>query len=182
MHPQRQAAGMHNADASALPRRTCQESMNAAESPDPSHELLHLAQLVVKQGVGLGGLPPAQQVRALGLVWVGLPSVATHEAGINQVLKAQLAGPAAFLDTDHVELRRWLVDCGCLQRDGYGRAYLQVPVEALPATFQPLARVLQGMDMPAWVEEQRSTQAATRAARRAAWEERARSDPPGAGG
>jgi hypothetical protein len=153
--------------------------MNAA--PSPTQRLPH-HQLVVKQGVGLGGLTPAQQVRALGLVWAGLPSQAVNEAGINQVLKAQLAGPAAVLDTDHVELRRWLVDCGCLQRDGYGRAYRQVPAEALPARFLPLARVLQGMDIQAWVECQRATQTATRAARRAAWEERARNDPPGAGG
>lgn len=171
---------MHNAVASALSRRSASaKSMNAAESSDPSRELQLLAQLVVKQGVGLGGLPPAQQARALGLVWAGLPSAAVNEAGINQVLKAQLAGPAAFLDTDHVELRRWLVDTGCLQRDGYGRAYQRVPVDALPASFQTLARALLALDAQAWVQDQRAAQAATRAARRAAWEDRARDEPGG---
>lgn len=154
--------------------------MNAAESPDATRELPLLALLVVKQGVGLGGLPPAQQARALCLVWAGLPSVSVNEAGINQVLKAQLAGPAAFLDTDHVELRRWLVDTGCLRRDGYGRAYQQVPIDALPASFQPLARALEGMDTRAWVEDHRATQAAARAARRAAWNAGSRNDPGGA--
>jgi hypothetical protein len=84
--------------------------MNAAESTDTSRELQLLAQLVVKHRVGLGGLPPAQKACALGLVWAGLPPAAVNEAGINEVLKAQLAGAASFLDTDHVELRRWLVD------------------------------------------------------------------------
>ncbi len=173
---------MLNAHASALscPHLTRHELMNAAESPDATRELQLLARLVVKQGVGLGGLPPAQQACALGLVWAGLPSVAVNEAGINEVLKAQLAGPAAFLDTDHVELRRWLVDTGCLQRDGYGRAYQQVPIDALQVSFQPLARALEGVDTRAWVEDQRATLAAARAARRAAWDDRARNDPGGA--
>ena len=34
------------------------------------------------------------------------------EAEVNEVLKAWLAGAGAMLATDHVELRRWLVDCG----------------------------------------------------------------------
>lgn len=172
---------MHNAGASAFMSCALHALMNIPASANPSRELSALGQLVVKQGVGLGGLPLAQQVMALGLVWVGLPAGTVNEAGINQVLKAQLAGPAAFLGTDHVELRRWLVDSGCLQRDGYGRAYRRVPVDALPAMFLPLAHRLQGIDASAWVEEQRATQTAVRAARRAAWQARGQTDGPGAG-
>lgn len=129
-----------------------------------------LAQLVVKQGVGLGGLPVAQQAWALAVVWAGLPDATHNEAGINQLLKAQLAGPAAFLHTDHVELRRWLVDAGWLQRDGFGRAYQRVATTSLPAASQPLAQALQGLDTAAWTQALRAQQAALRAARRSAWE------------
>lgn len=146
--------------------------MNPAESIPVPPPLRPLAQLVVKQGVGLGGLPLAQQAWALALVWAGLPEATHNEAGINQALKAQLAGPAAFLHTDHVELRRWLVDAGWLQRDGFGRAYQRVPATALPIAAQPIAQALQGLDTTAWTQALRKQQAARRAARRSAWDGR----------
>lgn len=82
-----------------------------------------LAQMEVKQGVALGGLSPSDRGTALALVWAGLPTEPANEKAINQNLQSQLAGVAAFLDTDHVELRRWLVDGGWLQCDGWGRVY-----------------------------------------------------------
>jgi hypothetical protein len=152
------------------PRRPTMQPAPSADTPPP---LRPLALLVVKQGVGLGGLPTAQLTLALAFVWAGLPQDTRNEAGINQALKAQLAGPAAFLDTDHVELRRWLVDIGCLQRDGYGRAYQRVPLEHLPEGLKPQARLLQDLDTEAWAQAQREKQAFARRARRAAWEGRA---------
>jgi hypothetical protein len=32
-----------------------------------------------------------------------------------------------MVQTDHVELRRWLVDAGYLARDGWGYAYVRGP-------------------------------------------------------
>lgn len=148
-------------------------TMHPAPPTDIPPQLRSLALLVVKQGVGLGGLPTGQLTLALAFVWAGLPQDTRNEAGINQALKAQLAGPAAFLDTDHVELRRWLVDMGCLQRDGYGRAYQRVPLEHLPEGLQAQARLLQDLDTDVWSQALRQAQDFARRARRAAWEGRA---------
>jgi len=134
-----------------------------------------LAGHVVKDGVMLGGLTDPQRTAALALVWAALPpAAACTEAGINAVLKAQLEGAARSLDTDHVELRRWLVDTGFLQRDGYGRRYEQTALHALPpaareAADQVLAAL--GDQAPAaWAAGLRQERADSRASRRAAWQ------------
>jgi len=132
--------------------------------------LTALKTLVVKEGVGLGGLPAVQQSLVLALVWAGLPAdSAVSERQVNECLKAQLNGAAIFLDTDHVELRRWLVDAGWLQRDGYGRAYRRVAADALAADQRLLADALVGVDTGAWVAEARAAQRARREARRRDW-------------
>jgi hypothetical protein len=69
-----------------------------------------LAAMVCKQRVALGGLSGDERKLALALVWRGLDGVPLPERDINEALKRQLAGAASFLGTDHVELRRWLVD------------------------------------------------------------------------
>ena len=147
--------------------------MKPVEPTETPPELRLLAQLVVKQGVSLGGLPAVQLAWALAFVWAGLPSGTHSEAGINRALQAQLAGPAAFMHTDHVELRRWLVDAGWLQRDGYGRAYQRVAPHELRADLQPLAHLLRGLETASWAQDRRAALAETRAARRAAWDQRA---------
>lgn len=85
-----------------------------------------LAALFLKAGVSIGGLSDAQRRLVLGLVWAGLPSTPMSERDVNGALRARLAGAANFLDTDHVQLRRWLVDTGWLARDGFGREYRRV--------------------------------------------------------
>ncbi|MDO8418420.1 MAG: DUF2087 domain-containing protein [Rubrivivax sp.] len=134
-----------------------------------------LQALVARDGVGLGGLPAAQQSLALALVWSGLPAGAVvDEREVNLWLKAQLAGAAAFLDTDHVELRRWLVDAGWLWRDGYGREYRPMAVADLAAGQRMLAEsvhaALGGLGTAAWVTEQRARHRARREARRREWQ------------
>ena len=129
--------------------------------------------LVVKRGVGLGGLPLDELALALAWVHAGLPAaVVQTEPQINTLLKAQLQGPAACLDTDHVELRRWLVDAGWLQRDAYGRAYQRV--EALPpdqATLAAgLAELLAGASTADWAQAQGEAQRTERQARRQRWQ------------
>lgn len=131
--------------------------------------LEQLARLVVKDGVSLGLLPEAERQLALCWVWAGLPEGRVmNEPGVNEVLKAQLAGPAAWLRTDHVELRRWLADAGWLQRDGYGREYRRAEA---PAQHAALAAALRGVSTAAWAAEHRRAHEAGREARRQRWQQ-----------
>jgi hypothetical protein len=94
------------------------------------------------------------------------------EREVNEALKAALAGAACWLATDHVELRRWLVDAGWLTRDGYGREYRALAHAALPpapAPHQALARALATMDVTRWVAAEREVQERMRAERKARW-------------
>jgi hypothetical protein len=131
-----------------------------------------LAALFVKAGVGIGGLSDAQRRLVLGLVWTGLPAAPMSERDVNEALKARLAGAASFLDTDHVELRRRLVDAGWLARDGFGREYRRVAAAAMPATLQPLAAAFDGVDIDAIAAATRASHAAEREARQRAWRQR----------
>src|SRR5512147_490543 len=81
--------------------------------------------VAVKRGVSLGALAGtrgdefAAVVAAASLaIPAGGPS---SEREVNERLSAWLSGPGAMLATDHVELRRWLVDLRLVERDGYGR-------------------------------------------------------------
>jgi hypothetical protein len=156
-------------------------------NPDPtvdpiaaSEVLRPLVALVVKQGVGLGGLTEPAREQALAVVWAALPTAPCSERAINDALREALAGPARFIDTDHVELRRWLVDTGWLSRDGFGREYRAVALAALPPGRQPLARALVAAG-PHWPQAQRERFEAERAARRARWAA-AQAGSPGAPG
>lgn len=141
-------------------------------TPDVAALLQRLSRLVVKNGVGLGLLAADERTLALAAIWAALPAEAVlNESQLNEQLKAQLAGPAAWLDTDHVELRRWLVDAGFVQRDGYGREYRRVP-DAY--THHPqLACALNGIDTAAFALAQRHAHAAARAERRERWQAQA---------
>lgn len=147
-------------------------------TPDTLPPLLSgLPALVVKDGVMLGGLTEPQRALALGFVWAGLPRTVLDERGVNDCLKAQLAAAARFIDTDHVELRRWLCDTGWLARDGYGREYRRQAVAQLPAACAAIGAALEaafdGGDTAAWAKRQRQQRAAEREARRRAFEARA---------
>ena len=89
------------------------------------------------------------------------PGRAHREADVNRVLESWLKGPGALLRTDHVELRRWLVDAGFVSRDGFGRAYVRGEAEAARAT------ALLGEGPAAALEDAVLTQRAARAAERA---------------
>ncbi len=141
--------------------------MNTPTNPDLPAAL---TRLLVKEGVSLGGLPFEERLMALGWVWAGLPGgLVANEAAVNAALKSQLAGPARFLDVDHVELRRWLVDGGWLQRDGYGREYRRV----LPGLSEAaaVARQLQAVDTVAAASALRASRDAERASRRERWQQ-----------
>ena len=93
-----------------------------------------LAALVVKDGVSLGLLAEADRALVLALAATAIEAGREHrEADMNRILEAWLDGPGAMLRTDHVELRRWLVDAGFVSRDGFGRAYVRGEAEAARA-------------------------------------------------
>jgi hypothetical protein len=128
-----------------------------------------LAALVVKDGVSLGLLGEADRALVLALAATAIEAGRQHrEAEVNRVLGAWLQGPGAMLRTDHVELRRWLVDAGFVGRDGFGRAYLRGEAEAARAT------ALLGQDSTAAalagaISDVRATTAHEREARRQAF-------------
>ena len=128
--------------------------------------------LVLKERVHLRSLGLAHRLEALSLVWCCLPRDSCDERDINIALKAVLNGALACLETDYVELRRWLVDTGLLERDGYGRVYDRVSLTELPADLQAMVINLCVHDPKAIAKaciEARKAHAASRAARRALW-------------
>ena len=147
-----------------------------------SDTLKALASLVVKEDVSLGGLPAAAQKLALAIAHASLPpGRVLNEREVNEALKAALAGCACWLATDHVELRRWLVDAGWLVRDGFGREYRALPHAELRAELQPLARTLATVDLQNWVAAERERWQADRTARRERWLAEQAAQPPGEG-
>lgn len=139
-----------------------------------SDVLATLACWVVKDGVGLGGLSFEMRNQALAVAWAGLPKHTLSEKAVNAALQAQLAGAARFLATDHVELRRWLVDAGWLTRDGFGRAYRRVEAHDLAHDLARAARAvaeaLSTLDVAAWVANARLQHASQRDQRRTVWQ------------
>lgn len=139
----------------------------------PPEVLAALSSLVVKTGVALGGLSARERELALALAAAALADGASaSEPEVNRILKRCLAQEASFLDTDHVELRRWLVDAGWWQRDGFGRVYRRVAIESLPTSMQGLDGALRSLDLPVWVQARRDDIAARRKAQRSAWQSR----------
>jgi hypothetical protein len=137
-----------------------------------------LSQLVIKSHVSIGGLSRCEQQLVFAYVWSGLPGGRVlSEAQINDALKRQLDGAVCFLGTDHVELRRWLVDAGALQRDDFGREYRRVSTSRLPAPLRDLAELLEGLDPADFTAAERRRHEAERAARRARWAETQASTP-----
>lgn len=142
-----------------------------------------LAVLVVKQGVGLGTLTHPQRLLALGVAAAALDGGPDFtEAQVNAALKAWLAGPAAFLDTDHVELRRWLVDTGWWRRDGYGRACTRVPAAELVPELRAIDAAIARLSLAPWIASQRERVQAQRLARRQAWAQQGGAPAPGQSG
>jgi len=127
-----------------------------------------LAALVVKDGISLGLLAEGDRALVLALAAAAIePGRAHREADVSGMLQSWLKGPGAMLRTDHVELRRWLVDAGFLSRDGFGRAYVRGEAEAARATA--LLDEATGMALAGAVADLRATKAHEREARRQAF-------------
>lgn len=132
--------------------------------------LLQLGSTVVKDRVSLGGLSDAHRCDVLALAWCTVPQQPMNEREVNTVLKAALADVLQFLATDHVELRRWLVDGAWLRRDGYGRVYQRsAPAELAPWQAQHAEPLLALGDVAGWARDLRGAKRAARAQRREAW-------------
>jgi hypothetical protein len=148
-------------------------------APD-SRFLVAFRRLAITQGLTLGGLQSGRHEDFLVVTTAAALAFAAGraytEAEVNALLKKWLAGPGWMLATDHVELRRWLVDCRLLERDGYGRRYMRTDAaEAWQATFA----ALDGVDFAFEARTARASDAARRSERKAQWESRgqAAADP-----
>jgi len=89
---------------------------------------------------------------------------------VNRRLTDWLADVGQMLQTDHVELRRWLVDAAFVVRDDWGHAYARGPAEVKRAR-----QVLGTVDAAALASAVRSVRVAAqsaRLARRRAFESR----------
>jgi tRNA(adenine34) deaminase len=143
-------------------------TQDAALTPAAWRE--RLAQLAVRQGVHLATLQQ-KDGRDLELVFASAalhfpPDRLLDERGANDVLKAFLDGAGAMLATDHVELRRWLVDTGFIRRSDYGTDYRR---GTLPEWLADAAASLEAGELATAVAEARDARASQREARRQAW-------------
>ena len=131
------------------------------------------AELAIRSGILLGALQSAS-ARDFALVLAAAaqgfpPGRGFSEREVNERLREFLAGAGAMLATDHVELRRWLVDFRLLDRDGYGHVYT---AGAPAAEFAAAVSELAGIDLASVASAAREGDAARRAERKARWQER----------
>jgi tRNA(adenine34) deaminase len=132
--------------------------------------LERLAQLAIRQGVHLSTLQQ-KDGRDLELIFA---SAALHfprehlldERAANRVLKDFLGGVGIMLATDHVELRRWLVDTGFVRRSDFGTDYRR---GTMPGWLAAAAAELDAQQLGRTVTEARAAHDAQREARRQAW-------------
>ncbi len=129
-----------------------------------------MSQLALRQGVHLSTL----QQKAGGdleLLFasaaLAFPSGASFtEKEANEILKRFLAGAGVMVATDHVELRRWMVDAGFLQRSDYGTDYRR---GAIPDGLSDAAQQLDFEGIADAVAQARSANELQRESRRQAW-------------
>lgn len=129
-----------------------------------------LAQLATRDGLLMSTLRE-RDVRDFELVLASAalflpPSQLLDERGANACLKRFLATAGAMLDTDHVELRRWLADLGFVHRSDYGSDYRR---GAMPGWLADAARQLDGDCLAQAAGDARESRARERSARKAAW-------------
>jgi hypothetical protein len=97
-----------------------------------------LLEVSVKTAVTLRNLPPPALHCVLASAAVRFEGgTRWTEREVNERLRDWLAHEGSMLATDHVELRRVLVDVGLLARDGFGHSYWR------PATAEPFAPIVE---------------------------------------
>jgi tRNA(adenine34) deaminase len=144
--------------------------MNETAALTPIAWLDRVGELATRQGLHLGSLrerEPKDLELLLASAAIFLPpGQLLTEKEANAHLKAFLATTGAMLDTDHVELRRWLADLGFLHRSDYGTDYRR---GHFPAWLADAATALDPVQLRAAAEEARTARANARAARKQAW-------------
>jgi tRNA(adenine34) deaminase len=148
--------------------------MTAQEAITVERWLQRLAELSRRQGLAIGTLLGGARAD-LDLL---LASAALHlpadeglgEREASERLRAFLATTGAMLDTDHAELRRWLVDLGFVSRSDRGADYRR---GLLPAWLAAAAEGLDAEALRATVEQARAAQDEARHSRKRAWLARA---------
>ena len=132
--------------------------------------LERLSQLAVRSGVHLSSLHQ-KDGRDLELIFASATLFfpadrLLDERDANELLKRFLAGGGAMLATDHVELRRWMVDTGFIRRSDFGTDYRR---GALPAWLRQASTELDAEQIETSAIAAREARDAQREARRQAW-------------
>jgi hypothetical protein len=129
--------------------------------------LARLASLATKHGLLVSNLDDVDLALLMHSATSPLSQSEVYsEASVNRTLKHWLANEGGMLRTDHVELRRTLIDLQFLVRDGFGRAYTRPA--AAPARFREVLETLGDSDLAAVALEARESFERQRAARRLA--------------
>ena len=124
---------------------------------------------MLKSGVHVGLLSELDRALVLALAACAIePGRSLREDEVNRSLSDWLSDVGAMVRTDHVELRRWLVDGGYVARDGWEYAYARRPAE-LDRTRQILGTT-DGAALASAVRSVRVAAQSARIARRRAFE------------
>jgi hypothetical protein len=131
----------------------------------------HLESLVLKSGLHLGLLSEFDRDLVLALAACAIePARSLREYDVNRRLGDWLADVGAMVHTDHVELRRWLVDSGFVARDDWGHAYVRGPAQLERA--RQILGTTDGVALGCAVRSVRVAAQSARTARRRAFESR----------
>lgn len=149
-------------------------ALNDVEAITAAQWLQRLAELGRRQRLGIGTLLAAARSDLdllLASATLHVPAASRlNEREVNECLREFLAGAGSMLDTDHAELRRWLVDLGFVRRSPAGCDYHR---GVLPARLRTAADELDATRLRAAVDSARQSYAQERAARKQAWLARA---------
>jgi tRNA(adenine34) deaminase len=147
--------------------------MTSAAVITPAAWLDRVGELAGRQGLHLGTLrerEPRDLELLLGSAALFLPpGQLLSEVEANRCLKDFLSGAGSMLDTDHVELRRWMADLGFLHRSDFGTDYRR---GHFPTWMSAAAAELGPEQLQGAASNARETRARSRAARKQAWLEK----------
>jgi tRNA(adenine34) deaminase len=129
-----------------------------------------MSQLALRHGVHLSTLQQ-REGRDLELLFasaaLAFPAGALlSEPDANEILKRFLASAGVMVATDHVELRRWMVDTGFLQRSDFGTDYRR---GSIPDWLSEAVQILDFERIANAVTQTRSANESQRETRRQAW-------------
>jgi tRNA(adenine34) deaminase len=145
--------------------------MNETSSALTANDWLErMSQLALRQGVHLSTLQQ-KDGRDLEMLFASAAlafpvDTLLNEQDANEILKRFLASAGMMVSTDHVELRRWMVDTGFLQRSDYGTDYRR---GAIPDWLSEAAQQLDFERIAKAVTQSRSANELQRETRRQAW-------------